>query len=277
MFGLIKGNFIEISTGKPHRTIKLKNISQTKEWKTKQDNSAEEYRETHQIEHVNPETKILYQLFKSFIYANITYYLNYPINILDVGCGTFVTPPPYIELTKNTTYVGLDPYDINNERDYLFIQGVIEDLPLFLETDVKFDVFIFSTSLDHIQKINDAANAIKTIASKDAYVIFFIGLHDVELVAEMAGRHHYKKVFSSLNIGMFFYQMLGTILLRLPRLFLSLKKREKALTNDEPLDTFHFHYFTRENYKTYISNFGTILEDIDIPGSNSKFISVRIS
>ncbi len=180
-----------ISGGGKTKTIHLNAERHSQSWLEKQNASVEEYKVTHTKEGIDTRTKCFYRLFSAYINDFVySTYGDVAINILDVGCGTFTGLPPYIKENDKQTYIGLDPEDINPIRDYLFIRGRIEDLHMHLHEDVKFNIFLFSTSLDHIENIEECAKSIYEVAEQPSYCIFFLGLHDVEIVAEHVGGGH---------------------------------------------------------------------------------------
>lgn len=146
-------------------------------------------------ETIHEESESLCTLFRGYIAsAIISKFCDKSIKILDLGCGISRTVPRYIgNLAQRFTYVGLDPIDIHREREYLFILGTVEALPLHLATE--FDLFVFATSLDHLENIPRVAGAIRQIAGRNALGIFLVGLHDTRLIAEKAGREDYRAVF----------------------------------------------------------------------------------
>ncbi|MGH9906934.1 MAG: class I SAM-dependent methyltransferase, partial [Pyrinomonadaceae bacterium] len=131
-------------------------------WQQKQQESLEEY---FAEEKAAPEsTRVLYDLFAGYIARAI--HGRTSLRILDVGCGVRNDYPPYAAfLAPNRQndghlYVGLDPIPHNVAgRNYPFICGKLEDLPAVI--DEKFDVFLFSTSLDHVENIETAASAVR--------------------------------------------------------------------------------------------------------------------
>ena len=104
--------------------------------------------------------------------------------LLDVGCGIGREVPPYArELQQALTYVGLDPFERNFERDYLFICGVFQGLHRHLRT--KLDYLLFSTSLDHLPDLEGVKREIHATLAPSGLAFFWVGLHDPALVARV--------------------------------------------------------------------------------------------
>lgn len=150
----------------------------------------------------------------------------------------------------------------------------MEDVPDFLET--KFDVFIFSTCLDHFEKIETVADAVRKIANPNAICIIWIGLHDTQIIAEQAGAQRFPALFKTLDLPGFIIKFPAFIIKTLAT-FWYYKKREKRLKNNIPLDNLHFHYFTLESIKKSLSFFGNITDTRKIPGTNGVFYVVEIN
>ena len=88
----------------------------------KQDNSLDEYKETHENEQHSPIITHLMNEFQSFI-ALHAMQNNTNGTILDVGCGISKKYPLYFNRLKNSplTYIGLDPFEVNQrERVYVY-------------------------------------------------------------------------------------------------------------------------------------------------------------
>ena len=146
-------------------------------------------------------------------------------------------------------------------------------MPKYL--DDKFDGFLFSTTLDHFENIESVAALIRQLANEEAVCIFWIGLHDIQFVAEQAGSKAFLKLFYSLNPLRFLLE-LGMALLKLLRLYWLLRRRQHRLAMDRPLDAFHFHYFTTGNVREFLALFGRVTDEIRIPGTNMLFATVAL-
>ena len=66
--------------------------------------------------------------------------------ILDIGCGIRSTLP-YEICSDGSNFIGIDPLNGKDKRNFTFIQAIGEHLPF---KDDSFDHIIFATSLDHI-------------------------------------------------------------------------------------------------------------------------------
>lgn len=217
----------------------------------KQENSIDQYQETHEKNNHPPIVLYLMNDFQAFIALNIFNKDNSQALILDVGCGISRHFPTYFNRLKNSslTYVGLDPFEENQKnREYLFINGKFEGLHKYINT--KFDYLIFSTSLDHFENLNDVKDEIKQIIKPNGIVFFWVGLHDVDIVSKDSIASWYKKLEILNTISLIKY-MLKTPLF-LAKLYMGMIKRNNDLKNNIPLDKFHFHYFLKKDI--YICN-----------------------
>lgn len=184
--------------------------------------------------------------------------------------------PHYIgNLSKRLIYVGLDPINENPEREYLFIQGAIENLSSQLSGDTKFDLFVFSSTLDHFENIDTVANEVKKLANPGATTIFFVGLNDTQPMSQVFGCATYKKVFTNLNAIHFLKEWAITSLYRLPHMFSYLNGRQNKIKNGLPLDNLHFNYFTNDNIVEHVEKFGKILDITPIAGTNALLSAAK--
>lgn len=183
-FSIENGYFIDVK-GQKFKTIQTELIDDLS-CLSKQLASEQEYLETQFNEKINEEVLYLMRDFQSFIAKNL---IQSKINkgiILDVGCGSYIKVPPYLrDLVSNNRYIyiGLDPLKITQlTRDYLFINGKFENLHKYINQ--KFDILVFSTSLDHFEDLKAVENEIKLVTHKDSIVFFWVGLHDPCIVWE---------------------------------------------------------------------------------------------
>ena len=260
------------------KTIHIDTEQHSQSWLEKQNASTEEYKVTHTRDGISTRSKNIYRLFSAYINdAVYSAYDDEAINVLDVGCGTFTELPPYMGATKQSvTYVGLDPENVNPIRDYLFICGMVEDLHKHLHDDVKFNVFLFSTSLDHIEDIEECARSIHEVAGQPSYCIFYLGLHDVEIVAEQWGGGMFKRIYQDMKIGRVIIRLMKSTLISIPFSFKNMYIRNRKLIENSPLDDKHFHYFTLNNIWNYMRVFGDVVDSVIIPGTNAMFVTVKI-
>lgn len=239
----------------------------------KQENSLEEYNETHEKEQHSPIIKHLMNEFQSLI-ALHTIMNNINGTILDVGCGISKKYPLYFDKLKNSTltYIGLDPFEVNQrEREYMFINGKFEGLHKYLE--IKFDYLLFSTSLDHFENLDAVRNEIQKVLKPQGLVFFWVGLHDGNIVARQSLAHSFKN-FNILNK----LEVIKTIIkipLQILRTYLSILKREDKLKQNIPLDNLHFHYFTKSSLDDYMNSLGELIDKKHIPLTNSIMYVIR--
>lgn len=241
----------------------------------RQDAAIEEYLDHNAM--VPVEIQTLYGLFDGFIAACLAGRREQ--RILDVGCGIRSDWPHYArsvlqgQSDSGNAYVGLDPLNYNlATREYPFVAGRLEDLPGTFS--VPFDVFLFSTSLDHFRDLEKVAQIVSDLASKHALCIFWIGLHDQTMVAEQVGAHIFRKLFASLHPLRFLWHYIEAVL-KIPLRYLWLLKRRAQLLAGKSLDDMHFHYFTERNLHPILASFGKIERYLHVPGTNSVFICVR--
>jgi hypothetical protein len=135
-------------------------------------------------------------------------------------------------------------------------------------------MIVFCTSLDHFKNIEQVSNVVKHLSRKNAYILFFIGLHDVSLVAPSIGASIYSRIFSRLDFGHFAHQWLKNTIL-IPYHYYLMKKRNLMLNRNYALDEHHFHYFTDKNIREIIRHFGEVVNIMYIPHTNAMFIAVR--
>jgi SAM-dependent methyltransferase len=246
------------------------------EWDRRQSTALPDYLRGQ--EEVTTENQQLYELFGWYLACAVL--KGGTKKILDVGCGIGSRHPPYMQALESTLaanqvmYVGLDPLAENTSgRDYPFICGRIEDVPSVL--DDRFDMFLFSSSLDHLEDTDRAAAAVQELAADRAVGVFWIGLHDADLVGGALGQKWFARLFSSLNPVLFFARAVavaGVIARRYP----DLVRRAWRLKTGVPLDNLHITYFTRSNVRSHLERFGELRDLTHIPGTNSVFATVAI-
>ncbi len=245
----------------------------------KQDNSFEEYEQTHQDDGNSEEVRFLADQFGDFISDTILCHLfsegARPLNVLDVGCGIGVTLPAYVKRFKDNrliNYIGLDPIPINMNRDYLFFNGIFESIHKQLEPNI--DVFLFSTSLDHFPDLEEVKNVMVNAGRSNAVAIVWSGLHDGDHVA----RHFYWRRLSRLNVYGLAGIAKGLVFSLLSFFFLPVKIwiRDHKLNNNRALDDLHFHYFLERDLDSILSSFGKIINKKVIFGSSSAFYAIRL-
>jgi hypothetical protein len=275
MYKIISNGFIS-DNNNFHRYLDFSNANCSEDWIKKQEASISEY-EANDVQ-IPKNVEILYGLFNNYIACEISG--REKLNILDVGCGISRSIPSYASSIKigeqvtSNIYVGLDPLLINaDERKYPFIAGRLEDLPKLFSS--KFDVFLFSTSLDHFENLNDVVKSTLLLANKDAIVILWAGLHDSKLVGIPMGAKYISNLFASLNPLIYLINLFKILLLLVVNYF-RMCKRELYLLQGKNLDQLHFHYFTKKNILPILELFGPIKRFIHVPGTNSIFATVII-
>ena len=247
-------------------------------WQEKQDTALDEYLASHVQELISPQTTSLYKLFGAYI-GNA---LHEPDekkqpNVLDIGCGIGGKRPLYIRtLQDDVNYFGLDAFDLNPDREYPFICSRIETLMKVPEFRGKFDMFIFGTSLDHFENLDEVAETVRYLAAPNAKVVFWVGLHDVDLIASEEGARDLGRVFQGSGVLSTFVRSLGYLFWTFPRVFLVLMLRQMKLNKRKNLDDFHFWYFTEKDLPGVLSQFGEISDITYVPGGGSIFATCRI-
>jgi 2-polyprenyl-3-methyl-5-hydroxy-6-metoxy-1,4-benzoquinol methylase len=229
--------------------------------------SIEEYLETQEEDVVHEKIDILYSHFQGFIAKHIE---KVNSNILDVGCGMGKNFPRYFRLlSRFHNYFGLDPVKMNLEgRSYpLFCCGV-EDLKK-TNLNKRFDMVLFSSSLDHIEDISQTLNVLKE--KVDRKVVIWVALNDSDMIALNYGEHYFKYIFSIKNVFGRLFRLI-IIFLKGLRLLVVFSRLERKLRKKIPLDPYHFHYFTNKSFFNMLEQHGEIKERLVVPGSNSVFV-----
>ena len=234
--------------------------------------SDEEYKRHHIEKNIPEKIKNNMSLFEGFIAKNILS----GAKILDIGCGTRKDIPPYFNNIVSTNYYfGLDPIKVNLEdRNYPFFCCGIEDLKK-IQFKEKFDLALFSTSLDHIDNISSVFSILKG-KIKNGNILIWVGLHDSNIVARSFGTHIFNQIFMGKNIVSWLARLVKILITNIYPLIIMFHKREKKLKLSLPLDDKHFHYFTYEKFLKMLSNHGHIKESILVPGTNSLFVNYMI-
>lgn len=247
-------------------------------WQSKQDNALAEYENTHVQEQLSPALHNIYKLFGAYISAA----LHGPKEkdaptILDVGCGIGRMRPLYMRrLTDNAQYLGLDAFEMNMERDYPFICSRLESLAGLESFHSKIDAFIFGTSLDHFEDLDDVAQAVKRLAAPGAVVIFWVGLHDANLVGREEGAEASQRIFEAGGLWASLGRFLRFALWKFPRIAYVLVKQKEKLERGENLDDLHFWYFRERDLPGLLARFGEVTDMTLVPGTNSAFCLCRV-
>ncbi len=247
------------------------------EWETKQSEAQPEYEQ--ELEHFDELIEETYKALENYLAKEL---LLHPANfMLDIGCGINPNYPKYIEFLnrKNpnlpTVYVGLDPIRHQiNQRKYPFICSRIEDVAEVLQT--KFDLILLASSLDHFEDLESVSATIQKIASPQARMVVWIGLHDASIVSEQIAAVSYPELFKSHQLIPFLWKMLRFNLQSLIH-FKTFRRRNQKLRQGQALDNFHFHYFTEQNILPALAHFGKLVDSFRLPGTNSRFYTIQLA
>lgn len=252
-------------------------------WLKRQFNSLEEYEQTHVESIADDHNNRLCSLFGSYLSSAVLSIAadkqNFrTLNVLDVGCGIYDDPPPYMrnQLTDIVNYFGLDPLDVNHDsRSYSFFLGDLTQLASQANLRSAFDVIIFATSLDHIDNLERTVDEVRTLASPGAVAIFWCGVHDPEIVGEHNGSLVFRELLSHGSVAGYVRFFLYGIV-RLPRLLARTALTRYRLQHGIPLDDLHERYFTVETLEDAMESFGQVVSSVRVPGSNSVYHCVAV-
>jgi hypothetical protein len=92
---------------------------------------------------------------------------------------------------------GLGPSHNDLEPNFPFLCSTLEAAAEPFDFKEKFDLFLFCTSLDHFESIEQCADAVRSLATPDARCVFSIGLHDQNLVAAPECGAVFRRLFRS--------------------------------------------------------------------------------
>lgn len=272
--------FVLSASGEKTRSLKIEDdVDASPVWREKQNTAVGEYIEVHEREVISPSMVSLYKLFGAYIGNG----LHEPgegqqPNILDIGCGIGRRLPLYIRMLKHeVNYVGLDAINIHPERDYLFLCSRFETLMKVPELEKQFDVFIFGTSLDHFEDLDEVARTVKYLAAPRAKVFFWIGLHDMELAAIEEGASRLGEMFKSAKLFNIALRSLSFIFWTFPRVALSLIRHRYQLQHGQEIDKFHFWYFTDRDIPGVMAKFGELSDITYVTGGGSVFTTCRVT
>lgn len=248
-----------------------------KDWWAKQNLSLGSYKTQHEERNIEADHLAVYKLFGA--YVNAAAYrtrLEHPL-VLDVGCGIFPSRSAALEqLDSRCSYVGLDPLPQNMERAYPFICGRIEDLASLPGFRSRFDLFVFGTSLDHLEALSTAAAAVRSLAAPGALLVCWNGLQDPERVISGYAVPIFQELLRYRSIIAAEFAYAGYGLLRLPRLLRRMRKR-RAINARGEVGDHHLRWFTDANSAAYLSEFGEVIDTVTLPYTNHCFATVKIS
>lgn len=271
---LVDGQFV--SSGATYRTIMLDRADDT-DWWRRQHASLDSYRTEHEDGDIDPTKLATYELFGAYILgAAFRQGSKRPV-VLDVGCGIFPTASPALSAVENLAcYIGLDPLPTNIERSYPFVCGRLEDLAKLRGFAGRIDLFVFGTSLDHLEDLSAAAEALKRLAAPGALLVAWNGLYEPENVLTNNAVLVFRKVVGYRNRLVAAAAYFGYGVARLPRQLAWTRRRRADLAAGTRLDQTHFRWFTEENSRTVLSAFGEVVDFVVLPNSNHSFATVRV-
>lgn len=228
------------------------------EWAQMQEGSVERYLDQHYEEDETQAT-----IFGGFIALT----LKPEDYVFDVGCGLFSALPAYARHLRCAGYVGLEPLTTSVERDYLCITGAVaERLPL---KPGSFDAALLATSLDHIERPDEALAELKRILTRDGRLYFWVGLHEPEVYARA-------KTFHSIFYGARGLKRAARIAAAYAEygyFMWKMARRRRALEKSIPLDSAHFRYYTRASLLEELGrNSLAIRRELLVPGTNSLLV-----
>jgi SAM-dependent methyltransferase len=105
--------------------------------------------------------------------------------ILDVGCGIDGVPTYAREAAETNTFIGLDPLDGADGRDFAFVQGIGEQLPF---KDAVFEYALSATCLDHAADPKQVLAELRRVLKPDGTLAVWIGVVDDRYFDTMHGQ-----------------------------------------------------------------------------------------
>jgi SAM-dependent methyltransferase len=91
--------------------------------------------------------------------------------VLDVGCG-LLPRPSY--MPKSVFFVGIDPHELEVERDFRFVQGKAEEMPF---EDEEFFAVVFATTLDHVEDVEKTIDEALRVLQIGGYLFIWSSTH----------------------------------------------------------------------------------------------------
>lgn len=91
---------------------------------------------------------------------------------LDVGCGA-LPMPAYMKTAETVNFIGIDPYEGDQKREFPFYCGYAEELPF---EDKSFEGVLFATSLDHVIEPEKALSEAYRVIVEEGYLFIWTGL-----------------------------------------------------------------------------------------------------
>jgi SAM-dependent methyltransferase len=211
--------YFTLSDGRSAKTILIPALEISGEWELMQNASLDEY-EIHHNDGYPSDVLIILRHFSGFCSRWLKG------TVLDVGCGVSQATPLYARNIGHINYVGLDPLRVTLERDYPFLCGRIEDGAMIFDRPL-FDGAIFSTSLDHIDNLEECGAALTRLCKTGAIIVLWIGIHDPASVGKMAGLAVFDRVLTPLFLPVSWVKLLVYSTVHFPRLMNSLSRTIK--------------------------------------------------
>ena len=152
-------------------------------------------------------------------------------------------------------YIGLDPIDTNPDRDYLFLNALLEDVDQLLEPN-SIDIFCFSTSLDHIEDLSAIPAQLKGVARENAKMVMIQSVRDTQVLANHRMYYHLNLMNSGTLLGTMTYLKAFNRFRIFFREAMRIRKKvgtiQRKMPEGKPLDQLHFHYFTVETLTKFL-------------------------
>lgn len=231
------------------------------EWQKMQSDSIERY-EDESYE----EDETLALLFGGFIGATV----DRSEIVLDIGCGITPELPIYIRDLSLKRYLGLEPLPTSVQREYPCLVGAIaESIPLAAKS---IGAAVLATSIDHIEKIDEAVAEMKRVLRPGGRIYFWIGLYEPEIMAA-------SKTFENIVVNGSPLKRALRIAAAYPEyayLLYRMSKRRRQLARGERIDNAHCRYYTRTNTAEAMAKWGlSVSRQVLVPGSASLFVEAH--
>ena len=229
----------------------------SEQWQAQQDAALSEYEgDQYAADHT------LAHLFGGFMAVS----LDRNSTVLDIGCGIGRKLPAYVEQLNLSNYIGLDPYKVDVLPEYPMLAGALaENLPL---KDASVDAVIFSTSMDHIEGIDQAIAEAKRVLKPGGRIYMWIGLYDPRMIARI-------KTFDVIWRGGALKKALRFLGAQAEYAHTLWRMRDRArkLEAGTRIDQYHCRYYTRDRVSSDLERWGLReLRSALVPGTESLFV-----
>lgn len=227
-------------------------------WEKMQAESVERY------EHDSyEEDETLALLFGGFIGATV----DREEIVLDIGCGITPELPIYIRDLGLKRYLGLEPLTKPVEREYPCLVGAVaEAIPL---ADRSIGAVVLATSIDHIEKIDEAVAEMKRVLRPGGSLYFWIGLYEPGIMAASKTFENIVVNGSPLKRAL----RIAAAYLEYAYLLYRMSKRRRQLARGERIDNAHCRYYTRASTAEAMTKWGlSVRRQVLVPGSASLFV-----